>query len=276
MRTVRPFSLVVIFCTSFVLPLSGESSELVCPILLNGQAGGYRAKTVLTVMNPGAEVLSATVKAFSNDGAPAVVLRVYPNTVSETSLELKQNEVTIRETDGESALLQEGWLLLSYQTATRPIATADVYLLKEGETCSPESVFRVPFVDAGTRLMSVARLTLDSSTGMNRVLNVSAYALVNPSDTKTVRVTLSLLKFRPEPYPDKVIDIPPRQRVAKFLTELFPILLPGIPAPGVTISHGLGTVSIVSDSSVACGAVDLDLATARYSQGVVSAVGTPP
>jgi len=274
MRTVRHLSVLAI-CGSFVLPLLGESSELVCPILLNGQAGGYRAKTVVTVINPGSEVLSGTVKAFRNDGTPATVIQVYPNTVSEASIELKQNELWIRETDAQSAFLQEGWVLLSYQGTTRPIAAADVYLLKEGETCLPESVFRVPFVDAGTRLTSVARLTLDSSTGRNQVLNVSAYALVNPSDTKTARVTLSL-KIRPEPFPDKVIDIPPGQRVAKFLSELFPIPLAEFPSPGITQSSSFGTVSIVSDSPVACGAVDLDLRNARYSQGVVSVVGSPP
>jgi len=91
MRTVGPFSLVIIW-GAFVLPLLAESSELVCPIVLNGHAAGYRAKTVLTVMNPGTEVLSATIKAFNNDGTPAAVLRVYPNTVSETSLQLEQDE----------------------------------------------------------------------------------------------------------------------------------------------------------------------------------------
>lgn len=276
MRTVRPYSLVVI-CGLLGLPLLAQSSQLVCPILLNGHADGYRAKTILTVMNPDAQALSARLSAFSNDGNPAALLRVYPNTVSETSLELKQHEVTFRKTDGEFAALQEGWLLLSYQTATTPVVTAEVRLLKEGEACSPESVFRVPCMAADTRLTSVARIALDWSTGIYEVVEVSAYALVNPSETKTARVTLSLLNIG-RPYPDKVIDIPPRQRVAKSLTELFPILPsgPGIPIPGRTTSYNLGTVLIVSDSPVACGAVDLDLRTARYSQGIVSAVGSPP
>lgn len=221
MRAARLLSLLT--CTWVVLSLSAEASELVCPIMFNGHAGGYRARTQLTIVNPGTEPLSAAVKAFKNDGTPAAVFRGNPNAVSQTSLELTQNEVMIKETDGESSVIQDGWLLLSYQTGARPVVTADIYLLKEGETCSPESVFRVPFVEAGTRLISVAQLTLDWSTGTYQVLSASAFALVNPSDTK------------------------PR-----------------------------GTVSVVSDSPLACGGVDLDLPAARYSQGVVSAIGAEP
>jgi hypothetical protein len=279
MRAARLLSLLT--CTWLVLSSSAQASEIICPIMFNGHTGGYRARTQLTMVNPGAEVLSATVKAFKNDGTPAAVFRGNSNAVSETSLELNQNEVMIRETDGESSVIQDGWLLLSYQTAARPLATADVYLLKEGETCSPESVFRVPFVEAGTRLMSVAELTLDWSTGTHQILSASAFALVNPSDTKMARVTLMLLKYpagsgQALTYPDAVIEIPPRQRVARFLTEWFPVLSGVLPPPLITISRPRGTISIVSDSPIACGAVDLDLTAARYSQGVASTIESAP
>lgn len=215
---------ILIFCVLIVTEVArAQDQELILPVVVNGYVKApIHFQTIFRIVNLSASV-TATVRleAFQNDGTPVRLLELFPIPRPGTATVFNIDPLgSVEAFTAEDVPSFNGWARLTFNPTANIQASVEVALINA--PVGPHPICHRPSTEIITtaQVMPVKTASKFSVFAVNRPNRQSGYALVNPSQTETVEVFLSLLDFSSKLAASASLKIPPLGRVSKLLSEL--------------------------------------------------------
>lgn len=249
------------------------AEQWVLPILVGGTPSGnafYGSN--LHIMNVSGTTADLQVKVFASDGdeggsqleeieQEGAPLRIEPG-------QALRPRIRLQDLGDERPGFRQGWALVE-STAGVPLHLA-VELTDFREDDQGITATSSVMIDAVRPVRRFgAFVAWEGSFGCFPTTQ-SAYAFVNPSEEATANVAISLntgLATGQERTFRRLLEIPPRGRVAMFLSELLPDLFPQRDrnAPCIALFNQPSAIlEISSDIPIGAGALDVNLRSGQF------------
>ena len=238
------------------------TQDLILPVVANGYVRQpIHFQTVLRVLNLAAEAVEITVEGFQNDGTATRLFELFPLPRAGTKSTFTIGPLGSLEvsTAGDVPTFN-GWIRLTHPASAQIQASAEVALIDAlvgpHPICSRTSREIVNTVE----VRALAAAARSGGFAVIRPNRQSAYAIVNPTE-QAAEVFLSLLDFSGRLTGSATLQVAPRSRVSKFLTEF----LAAAPA------DFMGSLRVSSVTPVAVAAINV-----IFPDGKLAAVTVNP
>ncbi len=254
---------VEIIRKALTVSASLQSNEVILAIVANGAfAPDLHYQTIFTVLNTTTQSVTATLQVFSNAGTPGGVFcsPLAPPPASVTA-SIKPGAQLFQFTSADLPF-SDGWARLSWDGPSSLLASEEVTMVAAPPApclliCNFPSTAKISSAQVtGIRAARAFRLPVT----LNKYRQ-TALALVNPSATDTITVTVSILDAAGEGAALGVpatfdVKVGPRERISKFLWQMaleHSALTVILPVP----ESFQGSVTLTSDGLFGVGALNI-------------------
>lgn len=257
-------SLLFVVMTGLSIAAQGQgANEMVLPIVVNGPvAERLHYQTIFTILNASTQDIAATLQIYGNAGTPAGVFcsPVAPPPSSVT-ITLRPNAQYFSFTSADLPFLI-GWARLRWEGSSSILASVEITQVAAAPSpcllvCNRPSTEKLASAQISA-LRPAKEFRLPLTINRNRQ---TALALVNPSATETVSVTVSLFNTSggnadlgvPNRF---VITLRPLEQIADFLWQLALAHSTSDVVVGVPEMFQ-GSVTLTADTPFAVGALNM-------------------
>lgn len=275
-RFIRLISMVVVGILGCNQCALAQTRELVLPILVTGSVTSRRAySTDIQILNVGATAAQVTLATYTNQGKLNEAIRFLSNQGTGNSVTIAPGRSEVVFVTTKDSNVMDGWIRLSFGESARIGANGDIMLtnIAEGgptfESTEIVTNIGVPAVNPTEQFFALGSLLLFEG---RRILRHTAYALVNPSSTEAADVALSFSEnVEGAETREANVQLQPNSRIAVFLVELFPGVVPEIPITPPRIVNITGTLRMASNAPIAVSAVDVLLPEGKLVNALAAA-----
>ena len=259
------FAVTVMLVVAGAAQARAETQELILPVVVNGYVRQpLHYQTTFRIVNLSPAPAEVTLEAYGNDGSAIRLLELFPIARTGTTTVFKIEPMgSVEAYTYEDVPPFNGWVRLTYDASVTIEASAEVALIDA--PVGPHPICRRPSTEIVTSV-SLPALRASTKLGGFAVLRSNrqgAYAIVNPSPTRSASVYLSLLDAAGKLVASSTAELAPQTRTSKFLSDLFP----GAP------EDFMGALRITASAPVAAGGVSVIFPAGDF---VAVPVGTPP
>lgn len=244
MRSVALFACVCVLLSGATTAATQES---ILPIVVNGYTKEpIHFQTKIRIVNLSSSAVEVTLEAYQNDGTATRILELFPVPRPGTTSVLKIAPLgSVESVTAEDIPPLDGWARLTYDSSASIVVSTELDLIDA--LVGPHPICRRSSNEilASVEMPAIKAARKFSGFAINHPYRQSGYAVLNPSIAQPAHVFLSLLDSSGKLAASSNLEIPPRSRIAKFVSELFPNMS----------SNFTGSLSVTADIPVAVGAL---------------------
>jgi len=240
---------LIVFVLFLSVTASAQTQDLVLPIALNGYTTvPIHHQTIIRIVNLSPDSADVTLEAYQNDGTAVRIFGLFPIPQQGTKSVFRiESGGSVEAYTAEDTPDLNGWVRLTYNVGATILASAEVALINAPVGPHPICMRPSTEINTSVQVQAVAPATKFGAFVASVTNRKSAYAIINPSTTQTATVFLSLMNLSGQFVGTATLQIPPQNRVSRFVHEL----VPNVPA------GFMGSLHITSSLPVGFGGVNV-------------------
>jgi hypothetical protein len=200
------------------------TQDLILPIALNGYTTPpVHYQTIIRIVNMSPGAVEVTLEAYQNNGTPIRILDLFPIPRSGTKTVFQINSGgSVEAFTLEDTPSLDGWIRLTFDSSATIVASAEVAIITAPVGPHPICMRPSTEIAASVLLPALSAAGRFSGFAINRPTRKSAFSIVNPSDSQSATVFLSLMDSSGRFVASATVPIPPQGRMSRFLHEFMP------------------------------------------------------